>query len=357
MIFDREAYFDIISGKRTDLFARACRAGLSLLEVPYSLVMRIRNFMFDKGLRKMHKLDVPVISVGNLTVGGTGKTPFVAWLAQKFLDEGKLPAIVSRGYHADETGWNDEAKELKLLLPDVPQAFSKERVMAAKSLLAEYNHNKSKKSIDVIILDDGFQHRKLYRDKNILLIDATNPFGYNRLTPRGLLRESISGIRRADIVLLSRADRADRRKKDELRSVVKKYSPNAFWQEITHTPRFLLFPSGKKEEIQAISGKSVIAFCGLGNPDVFFQTIEDCGCRVLDRLTYPDHHIYTKDDVRKIVDLSQTVVAQYTICSLKDFVKIQNELKDSDGICAIIIGVKADFLPFSTFWVEKRHLL
>ena len=346
MIFNREAYFDIISGKRTDLFARACRVGLSLLEMPYSLVIQIRNFMFDKGLRKIHKLDVPVISVGNLTVGGTGKTPFVAWLAQKFLDEGKFPAIVSRGYHADKTGWNDEAKELKLLLPDVPQAFSKNRFMAAKKLIAEYNHDKSKKNIDVIILDDGFQHRKLYRDKNILMIDATNPFGYDRLIPRGLLREMISGIGRADMALLSRADHIDRRKKDELRGIVKKYSPNAFWQEITHTPRFLLLPSGKKEEIQAISGKSAVAFCGLGNPGVFFQTIEDCGCHVLGRLTYPDHYTYTKDDVRKIVSLSQAVDAQFIICSLKDFVKIRNELVDDDEIRAIIISVNADFLPF-----------
>ena len=346
MIFNREAYFDIISGKRTDLFARACRVGLSLLEMPYSLVIKIRNFMFDKGLRKIHKLDVPVISVGNLTVGGTGKTPFVAWLAQKFLDEGKFPAIVSRGYHADETGWNDEAKELSLLLPDVPQAFSKNRFMAAKRLIAEYNHDKNKKNIDVIILDDGFQHRKLYRDKNILMIDATNPFGYDRLSPRGLLRESISGIRRADAVLLSRADYTDCVKKDKLRSVVKKYSPHVFWQEITHTPRFLLFPSGKKEEIQVISGKSVVAFCGLGNPDVFFQTVENCGCRVLDKLTYPDHYIYTKDDVRKIVGLSQAVGAQCIVCSLKDFVKIQSEFKNSNGICAVIIGIETDSLPF-----------
>jgi len=351
MIFNREAYFDIISGKRTDLFARACRVGLSLLEMPYSLVIKIRNFMFDKGLRKIHKLDVPVISVGNLTVGGTGKTPFVAWLAQKFLDEGKLPAIVSRGYHADETGWNDEAKELKLLLPDVPQAFSKNRFMAAQRLLAEYNHNKSNnnndKNIDVIILDDGFQHRKLYRDKNILIVDATNPFGYDRLMPRGLLRESISGIRRTDVVVLSRSDRVDDIKKDKLREIVKKYSPNAFWQEITHTPRFLLFSSGKKEEIQTISGQSAVAFCGLGNPGVFFQTVEDCGCRILDRLTYPDHYIYTKNDLRKIVSLSQAVDAQYIICSLKDFVKIQNELEDDSEICAIVIDMKADFLPFS----------
>jgi len=147
MTFNYQAYFDIISGKRTDLFAQLCRVGLSVLEIPYTIVIAIRNFMYDNDLRKINKLGVPVVSVGNLTVGGTGKTPFVAWLAQKYLDEGKFPAIISRGYHADETGWNDEARELRLLLPDVPQAFSKKRFAAAQQILSQYTGENGTKKI------------------------------------------------------------------------------------------------------------------------------------------------------------------------------------------------------------------
>lgn len=337
MKFDRQAYFDMISGKRTDALAGICRAGLSLLEWPYAMLMRLRNFMFDKGLRKIHKLDVPVVSVGNLTVGGTGKTPFVAWLAQKYLDAGKLPAIVSRGYHADETGWNDEAKELKLLLPDVPQAFSKNRFKAAQQLLAEHDGTGDKRKIDVVILDDGFQHQKLSRDHNILLIDATNPFGYDRITPRGLLREPISAIKRADIVVLSRADAADDAKKDRLRGIVKHYSPNAVWLEMTHSPRFLLFASGEKKEIATVAGQAVFAFCGLGNPDAFYKTVENCGCRIADKLTYSDHCIYDNNDAVRLAGLCRSAGAKYAVCSLKDFVKIRHWAPINPGFCAIVI--------------------
>ena len=339
MTFNRQTYFDIISGKRTDLFARVCRVGLSILEMPYSFAMQIRNFLFDKGLRKIHKLDVPVISVGNLTVGGTGKTPFVAWLAQKFLDEGKLPAIVSRGYHADETGWNDEAKELKLLLPDVPQAFSKKRFMAAQKLLSEHNRDPNNRKIDVIILDDGFQHRKLFRNHNILLVDATNPFGYARITPRGLLREPISGLRRADIVVLSRANAVDAAKKDEICCKIKQVS-QIDAAEATFFPRFLFFQSGEKKEIDVLAGAEVLAFCGLGNTGAFFRTVTECSCRIKAALTFPDHYHYTSYDIEGILAAASRENVRYIVCSLKDMVKIGFSKEKIPYLCAIVI--KAD---------------
>ena len=336
MSFDRQTYFDIISGKRTDFFARLCRVGLSLLEIPYSMVVRIRNFMFDKGLRKIHKLDVPVISVGNLTVGGTGKTPFVAWLAQKFLDEGKLPAIVSRGYHADETGWNDEAKELKLLLPDVPQTFSKNRFAASQKLLAEYNFEGSRRKIDVIILDDGFQHRKLYRNSDVLLVDATNPFGYHQMSPRGLLREPVSGAKRADVIVLTRADAVGQAEKNKACRILQQLTEKKI-AETSVSPRFLLFADQKKADIETLAGANVLAFCGLGNPGVFFRTVAECGCNVKTCLTFSDHHFYTRDDIKKIYDFVTEGEIDYFICSLKDMVKLQTLEFSAAKLCAIVI--------------------
>ncbi|MCL2117186.1 MAG: tetraacyldisaccharide 4'-kinase [Planctomycetaceae bacterium] len=338
MTFDHQAYFDIISGKRTDVFSRFVRACLSVLELPCSLAIRVRNFMYDKGLRRIEKLDIPVVSVGNLTVGGTGKTPFVAWLAKKYLDEGKFPAIVSRGYHADETGWNDEAKELKMLLPDVPQAFSKKRFTAIQQLLEQHTGENGTRKIDVILLDDGFQHRKIFREKNILLIDATNPFGYNRITPRGLLREPISGMKRADTVILSRSDTVDVAEKNRLCGIVQHFAPDVNWVEMTHTPSSLLFLSGKKQNIDAIAGKLVLAFCGLGNPNAFFRTITDCGALVKKTMVFPDHHQYTNADTTRIFGLMRKAGAEYAVCSLKDFVKINDRQEAETDLCAVIIS-------------------
>ena len=338
MKFDRQAYFDIISGKRRDVFARLARVFLSVLELPYGLVVRIRNFMYDKGLRKIHKLPVPVVSVGNLTVGGTGKTPFVAWLAQKYLDEGKFPAIVSRGYHADESGWNDEAKELKILLPDVPQAFSKNRFAAAQRLLAEHTGENGTRKIDVIILDDGFQHRKLFRDCNTLLIDVTNPLGYTRLTPRGLLREPISGMKRANTVVLTRADSVAIAEKNKLREIVRHFAADVHLAEMTQIPKSLIFLSGKKQNIDAISGKSALAFCGLGNPDAFFRTVTECGAVLKKTMVFADHHRYTNADISRIYEAKEQIDCKVIVCSLKDFVKIKKCPATGIDLCAIVIS-------------------
>jgi tetraacyldisaccharide 4'-kinase len=354
MKFNHQTYFDIISGRRTDIFARLARIFLTILEFPYSFVVQIRNLMYDKKLRRIRKLDVPVVSVGNLTVGGTGKTPFVAWLAQKYLDEGKFPAIISRGYHADETGWNDEAKELKILLPDVPQAFSKDRFTAARQLLAKHTGENGISKIDVVILDDGYQHRKLFRGKNILLVNATNPFGYLRITPRGLLREPISEMKRADMVVLSRADAVDVAEKNRLRDFVRHFAPDATWAEMQQIPERLLFLSGKVQNIEAITGKSVLAFCGLGNPDAFFRTVSDCGAVIKKTLVFPDHHRYTSTDQAKIFELSRQNGVDIVVCSLKDFVKIKNWCEPELDLCAIIVSTKItpDLVNF-VVWNEK----
>ena len=337
MKFDHKNFFDIISGKRTDVFARLVRIFLAMLALPYGLMMRIRNFMYDKKLLKINKLGVMVVSVGNLTVGGTGKTPFVAWLAQKYLDEGKFPAIISRGYHADETGWNDEAKELKMLLPNVPQAFSKKRFTAAQQLLAKHTSGSGTSKIDVIILDDGYQHRKLFREKNILLIDTTNPFGYLKMLPRGLLREPISEMKRADLVVLSRVDAVDDAEKSRLCGIVSHYAPRATWCEMRQIAKNLLFLSGKRQNIDVIAGTKVLAFCGLGNPDAFFRTVNDCGATIQKTLVFPDHHCYTRGDQKRIYDLARQLSVDVVVCSLKDFVKVNGWPATDMDLCAIII--------------------
>ncbi len=193
-----ESYRAILSGQRRDLLAVAARGMLSVAEVPYRAAMACRNRRYERGWAEIHRVSVPVVSVGNLTVGGTGKTPFVAWLAQWFRDQGIRVSLVSRGYGGQTGGGNDEARELEQRLPDVPHVQSPDRVAAARIAIDEL-------ATQLIILDDGFQHRRIGRDLDVVLIDATQPFGYGHVLPRGLMRESKRGLSRADVVALTRA--------------------------------------------------------------------------------------------------------------------------------------------------------
>ena len=152
---------------------------------------------------------MPVVSVGNITLGGTGKTPLVRWIVQWFRDRGIPVAIVSRGYGAQSGDANDEALELRRLLPDVPHIQNPDRVAAARQAVAEFGCR-------AIVLDDGFQHRRIGRDFDIVLLDALAPFGFGHVFPRGTLREPIEGLRRADAVVLSRADLLDPSQREDI---------------------------------------------------------------------------------------------------------------------------------------------
>jgi tetraacyldisaccharide 4'-kinase len=172
-----------------------------------------RNRLFDWGWKRTHQADVPVVSVGNITTGGTGKTPLVAFLANWFQDQGQKPAILSRGYRAVDGGPNDEKLVLDLLCPGIMHLQNPDRVASAR-------HAVTAQQVQVLVLDDGFQHRRLARDLDLVLIDATCPWGYGAVLPRGLLREPRSGMKRADLAIITRADQvseADRRRiQDEI---------------------------------------------------------------------------------------------------------------------------------------------
>ncbi|MGA2798702.1 MAG: tetraacyldisaccharide 4'-kinase, partial [Thermoguttaceae bacterium] len=187
---------DIVSGRRRGPGAAILRGGLRLAEVPYALAMTWRNRRYDQGKVKIHRAGVPVVSVGNITLGGTGKTPMVQWIARWFRNHNVRVAIISRGYRAEEGGRNDEARELEQKLPDVPHLQNPDRAAAAKIAIEELE-------TQLIVMDDGFQHRRLARDLDIVLLDALEPFGFEHVFPCGTLREPLTGLRRADVVILS----------------------------------------------------------------------------------------------------------------------------------------------------------
>src|SRR5438876_1130985 len=184
---------------------------------PYRLAVWWRNRQFDRGGRAIHRAAVPVVSIGNLSLGGTGKTPCVEYVARFYRELGLKVAILSRGYGAN-AGPNDEALVLEENLPDVPHLQGADRLSLARTAVEELES-------ELLILDDGFQHRRLQRDLDLVLVDATNPWGHGYLFPRGLLRETPRSLQRAGVVLLTRCDQVDERKRVQIQETIASHAP------------------------------------------------------------------------------------------------------------------------------------
>jgi tetraacyldisaccharide 4'-kinase len=281
----------LISGQNRGMSAALLRLGLRLASAPYGWAVGVRNVLFDHGWKRREKANVPVVSVGNLTVGGTGKTPCVEYVSRFYRQMELRAAILSRGYGA-EHGPNDEALVLEENLPDVPHLQGADRVALARAAVEELES-------EVLVLDDGFQHRRLARDLDIVLIDATNPWGYGYLLPRGLLRESMRGLKRARVVMLTRCDQVESSELQRIRERVAQLAPHSTVVETVHRPAGLV--NGERETgLERLKGKSVLGFCGLGNPEAFRRTLVGLGANLCDFRTYPDHHPYSRDDVEEL---------------------------------------------------------
>ncbi len=336
-VLNPSEFRDLVSGRKKGAVAACLRAGLRAAGFPYSWAMRLRNRRFDRGQAEIRQVGVPVICVGNLTLGGTGKTPMIEWLARHFRVQGVRVSIVSRGYGAQQGERNDEALELELALPDVPHLQNPNRVEAAEAAIEELD-------TQLILLDDGFQHRRLARDLDIVLLDATEPFGYEHVFPRGTLREPLAGLARAQVVVLSRADMLDATARKEIQDRVAQLAPNSVWCEVEHKPATLLDANGKEQPLANLpassQAKRIAAFCGIGNPAGFRHTLETLGCDVIAWREFPDHHSYTREDVTALVDWASD--ADMVYCTRKDLVKLG--VTHLGGVSLLAVSVQLSFL-------------
>lgn len=308
---------DLVTRPTPSLGTSALRLALRGLSFPYRAVMGLRNKAYDWRLKKSYRSNLPIISVGNLSVGGTGKSPVVSWLASWLRKRDVRVAILSRGYGQLADGQNDEALELELHHPDVPHLQHWDRVASAR--LAE-----EELDMEVLLLDDGFQHRRIERDLDIVLLDATDTDSARWLLPGGLLREPMSSLRRAQAVLLTRVDQCPADRVAQLRRQVQAQAPQAHILEASHRPSELrIFPAAS-QSIQTLRGARVLAFCGIGNPNSFFQSLESLGAELVDRRVFPDHHAYDREDILSIETWAQArAEADMIVCTMKDWVKIQ----------------------------------
>ena len=284
----------------------AVRVMLWPVSVVYGGIVRCRAWLYARGWLKQKRLNATVISVGNLTVGGTGKTPMVIWLAERFLAEGKRVAILSRGYRGSH-GTSDEVELMKHRLQGrALLGVGADRYAEGRKLQSA--------GVDVFLLDDGFQHLRLARDMDIVMIDATRPLRQETLLPAGRLREPVSAVNRADLVLFTRTD----------------HSPGTVWA-MQQLPQFAVFPSvikligfqriGREREERLMPNQVTgpfYAFCGIGNPEAFFLDLEKWKIPIVGRRTFRDHHRYSTADVAHLRRLATDSGAKAFVTSEKD---------------------------------------
>ena len=331
--FREDDFHRLIGGESRGLGASAARLGLGAASVVYRAGVAARNFVFDHEWRTIHRSTVPVVSVGNLTLGGTGKTPTVEWVARWYRERGIRVALLSRGYGRDGAV-NDEALVLEENLPDVPHLQDPDRVRIASVAVEELDSQ-------ILVLDDGFQHRRLARDLDIVLIDALDPFGFDRLFPRGRLREPVSSLRRAGLVLISRADQVDGSTLLAIRNRAERATRGPIrWVQTRHAPLALIGGPDGPEPVGSLGERAVAAFCGIGNPDAFRKTVERLKPRSLTLRSFPDHHLYSAADVADLANWARGLGADLLLTTQKDLVKLRAESLAAVPLRALKIGLE-----------------
>jgi tetraacyldisaccharide 4'-kinase len=310
-------YERIVSGHQKGLLATLARATLAFLALLYIGAYYLRRLFYGLHIIRKRRLPVPVISVGNLTLGGTGKTPFVMMLANRLKEKGVKVAVLSRGYggRIDEAA-NDEAMMFAVEAPGIPLYVSPNRYKSGLKAVEE--------GAQVLILDDGFQHWRLKRDFDIVLVDAINPFGYGFIFPRGFLREPVSALRRADAIVLTHSDVPVPQMKKVMIEAIRRWAPKALFAEARHNPTKLVRIDKKEDERKPdfLKGKAVLGFCGLGNPLSFFVSLAQIGALIKAFFPLPDHFFYKARMIATLEALAKKLNCFCLVTTSKDAVKL-----------------------------------
>ena len=310
----------IMAGEDRSLCASAIRAGLTLLTPAYRMGVAMRNRKFDRGSRTPAKLGRPTISVGNITTGGTGKTPMVIELVRRLVDLGHRPAVLLRGYGSDEV------LELRTALAELPgddEPYTTpvqpnpDRAAGAAAVLASHPDT------TVFVLDDGFQHRQAHRDLDIVLIDATAPFGHGHLLPRGLLREPAQNLRRADAIIITRADQVSLDALADLDARIAELTGKPALASASCIWATLRTSDEQSLPVTELAGQRVVGVCGIGNPAVFERMLRDTAGEVLRCEAGDDHHAWTQAQLTQRIEAAAADGADAVVTTEKDWVKWQ----------------------------------
>ncbi len=336
----------VIEGRQRGRVAALLRWLLKQLSHLYATAVQIRLWLYTHGILRHHTLGCQVVSVGNLTVGGTGKTPIVEIFARALQESGRKVAILSRGYKSvkpplwerlvqkitfrdrrreplvvsdgrrlllDSAAAGDEAYMLAANLPKVAVLVDKNRVKAGQ-------HAIKKLGCDTLILDDGFQYLALKHRLDIVLVDRTNPFGNRHVLPRGILREPVRNIRRAGFIFITKSDGDGA---EELRRELRRWNTSAEVSECRHHPRYLQnVYTAEREGLEYLQGRKVAALSGIAAPWGFEEELERLGAEVVYRERYADHHRYAEQEIIDVINRGMQAGAEAVITTEKDAVRI-----------------------------------
>ncbi|HDM37708.1 MAG TPA: tetraacyldisaccharide 4'-kinase [Candidatus Omnitrophica bacterium] len=303
---------DIAQDKKKDVLSYLLKVLLTLLSYIYWLGIKIIVFLYRKGILRSYKTQSKIVSVGNITLGGTGKTPIEIYLIRNIFSNNKV-CLLASGYSEDELNL------IQFNLPSVKLLSGKDRVKLTKEAERLINP-------DVIIIDDGFQHWRLMRDIDIVVIDALNPFGNNHLIPRGILREPLSHLKRADIFFISKVDAATGNLTN-LKERLKKLNPKALIIECRYQPLYLYeVKEDNKIELDRIKNKKVLAFCGIGSPLYFRYTLAKMGIKLDLLIEFMDHYQYKRPDIEEIIKKAKRYNSDCIVTTEKDWMRLNSEV-------------------------------
>jgi len=334
---NQDAYRKLISGQDARFGAVLLRFFLGMPAEVYLIAVALRNFLYSKGWLKIHNANAAVISVGNITTGGTGKTPLVVWLCNSLRNSKYKCLILTRGYKTKKRVLSDEVAILAESCPEAKVVINPDRVAGATEAVSKFGAN-------VLIMDDGFQHRRLARDLDIVTIDGTVPFGYGKLLPAGLLREPVAELKRADAAVITRCDQAAESELAQLEDKLRKINPEMIISRSMHAPVYMKSADGKKIGFEELKGKKIFAFCGIGNPDAFFNTVRGLGANLVGSRIFNDHYHYTDDCLADIYTQAKRLNSDLILTTQKDWFSLFDIGNSSFDIRFAYLAVELKFV-------------
>jgi tetraacyldisaccharide 4'-kinase len=364
---EQQTYRKLISGRSAGLAAGSLRCLLRIAAAGYGIAVGARNFLYSRGWLKARRVDAAVISVGNITVGGTGKTPLVVWLCNLIMHNFKSQiadfkcAILTRGYKSrvpETESFKDEVAILAESCPGAKVIVNPDRVAGAAEAVGRFGAK-------VLVMDDGFQHRRLARDLDIVAVDATEPFGYGKLLPAGLLREPVASLKRADAAVITRCDQVPEAELDELERRLLAIHPDMVVARSIHAPVYVEFPDAsvipanagiheeggrvdsclrRNDSIRQLKSRKVFAFCGIGNPDAFLSSIRNLGAELAGSKVYDDHYHYTQRSLADIRADAEASGADIILTTQKDWTKVSGLTRPGKGVPLAYLCIEMKFL-------------
>ncbi len=325
---NQKSYYNLISGNKKSFFASLFYIILIAFSKIYSLIIRLRNFFYDRHFFTTYQVKAAVISIGNVTAGGTGKTPLVAWICNNITKDHVINnkdyrlAILTRGYKTTQNSklktqnYVDEPAILAENCPNAQVVIDPDRVKGAAQAIGKFSAN-------VLVMDDGFQHRRLSRDLDIITIDATCPFGYGRIIPAGLLREPLNSLKRADAIVITRCSQVSETQLNLIEDKLRNIKHNILIARSIHQPVYIKTIDNRQIKLEEFKNRKVFAFCGIGNPDSFINSLKNMGYEITGSKIFNDHYNYTENTLSDIQKQAQNLGSEVILTTQKDWTKIR----------------------------------